>query len=179
MNKNKKIDNIPESKFSNNLNNINNDMKSGICDPKSSFGLLDRIINELNILYEQSIIGSIMKGKRNEKENFESKLNFNNVDKNNFANFRRNKSPNDNYRRNQNSNKNNENCDEENAENQMDIVLYGVISGIISGNLSNYINQELFYVCYQEKILTTFMILYFSFSQLLLFRKNIFYFFIL
>ena len=143
INKNKKSDNNPESKFSNNsnnLNNINDNVKSGICDPKTSFGLLDKIINELNILYEQSIIGSIMKGTRNEKENFESKFNLNNVDKNDFANFRRKKSPKDIYRRNQNSNKNNENCDEDNAENEMDIVLYGVISGIISGNLSNYIN---------------------------------------
>ena len=144
INKNMKSENKSKSKFSTDLNNLNNNIESRICDPKSSFGLLHRIIDELNILYEQSIIGSIINGKEKEKENLLLKFDHNNIDRNNYNNFRRNNNAkniykNDEYdnKNNENNNRNNEIRDEENADIEMDIVLYGVISGIISGNLSH------------------------------------------
>ena len=50
INKNMKSENKSKSKFSNDLNNLNNNIESRICDPKSSFGLLHGIIDELNII---------------------------------------------------------------------------------------------------------------------------------
>ena len=144
INKNMKSENKSKSKFSNDLNILNNNVESRICDPKSSFGLLHGIIDELNILYEQSIIGSIINGKEKEKESLLLKFDHNNVDRNNYNNFRRNNNAkniykNDEYdnKNNENNNRNNEIRDEENADIEMDIVLYGVISGIISGNLNH------------------------------------------